>query len=388
MRVTFVAPFGLSKKGTVRARTLPLARALAGRGHQVTVLIPPWDAPEEGGRCWEDGGVRVVSVGVRGGLPWILARLWRELGRRQPQIVHIVKPRAYAGLVQWLLWQRRRWAGSAARIVLDVDDWEQAWEEVGGYPWLLARFLAWQEEWGLRHADAITAASRWLVERAQAYAPGTPILYLPNGVTGLEVGKERPEAALTGPQSPSVLWFTRFVEVAPEWMAAFWRALQRLHPGVRLLVAGQALQPDRESQFRRALARVTVQEGALDWVGSVSGEELPALYARSACAVFPAEDVPLNQAKCSVRLATTLLRGVPVVASAVGEQRHYGQAGAARLVPPEATPEAFAQTVAQLLETPEERRRLREQARLHLQARYDWERLGGELEAFYRRLAG
>ncbi len=44
-------------------------------------------------------------------------------------------------------------------------------------------FLDWQEEWGIRHADGITAASRWLVERAKAYAPETPILYLPNGVT-------------------------------------------------------------------------------------------------------------------------------------------------------------------------------------------------------------
>ena len=387
MRITFVAPFGLSSKGTVRARTLPLARMLAERGHPVTLLIPPWDAPAEGGRSWEENGLRVVSVSVQGGLPWILARLWRGLGRSQPDIVHIVKPRAYAGLVQWLLWQRRRWRGRGVRIVLDVDDWEQAWEEVAGYPWLLARFLAWQEEWGIRHADAVTAASHWLADRVRADAPGTPVLYLPNGVPGLQEGEPLPEGPAPEPGTATVLWFTRFVEVAPSWMAAFWQALQRLQPGVHLLVAGQALQPGRAERFREALAGVTVQEGALEWVGPVAPDALPSLYARSTCAVFPAADVPLNQAKCSVRLATTLLQGVPVVASGVGEQVHYGQAGAARLVPPEATPEEFAQAVAALLDAPGQRQQLRERARARLHARYGWERLAGELEAFYRQLA-
>ncbi len=388
MRITFVAPFGLSQKGTVRARTLPLGRVLAGRGHQVTLLIPPWDAPAEGGRAWEEGILRVVSVRVQGGLPWILARLWRELVQDQPEVVHIVKPRAYAGLIQWLLWQWRRWRGGDIRIVLDMDDWEQAWEEVAGYPWLLARFLAWQEEWGIRHADAVTAASHWLVDRLRVDAPGTPLLYLPNGVPGLRGSEQLPEGPGPEPESATVLWFTRFVEVTPGWMAAFWQALQNLYPGVRLLVAGQALQPGRAAEFREGLAGVTVQEGALEWMGPVTPDQLPALYTRSACAIFPAADVPLNQAKCSVRLATTLLQGVPVVASAVGEQVHYGQAGAARLVPPEATPGEFAQAVAALLADPGERRQLRERAQARLRARYDWERLGGELEAFYQRLGG
>ena len=74
-------------------------------------------------------------------------------------------------------------SGRTPAILLDIDDWEQAWGPINGYPATTARFLAWQEEWGIRHADGITAASRWLVERAKAYTPETPVLYLPNGVT-------------------------------------------------------------------------------------------------------------------------------------------------------------------------------------------------------------
>src|SRR5438105_4606679 len=43
MRIAFIAPFGLQPKGTVSARMLPLAHALAQRGHQVRIIIPPWD---------------------------------------------------------------------------------------------------------------------------------------------------------------------------------------------------------------------------------------------------------------------------------------------------------------------------------------------------------
>jgi hypothetical protein len=65
---------------------------------------------------------------------------------------------------------------------------------------------------------------------------------------------------------------------------------------------------------------------------------LPSLYPHIGCAIFPAQPTVLQQAKCSVRLATTLLSGVPVVASAVGEQAAYGAEGAANLVPAGALP--------------------------------------------------
>jgi len=40
-----IGPFGLRQKGTSRARLVPLAGALADRGHQIKVVLPPWDSP-------------------------------------------------------------------------------------------------------------------------------------------------------------------------------------------------------------------------------------------------------------------------------------------------------------------------------------------------------
>ncbi|MCX6044663.1 MAG: glycosyltransferase family 4 protein [Chloroflexi bacterium] len=376
LRIAFVAPFGLGQKTTVWARTLPLARILASQGHKVTILIPPWDTPQDAGRRWMDGGVELINVALGGGTPLIVARLLRLIDTLQPDIVHIIKPRAHAGLVQWWLWQRRRVHKNGPRILLDIDDWEQSWSEINQYGRPLARFLAWQEEWGIRHTDGITAASRWLVERAQQYAPHTPVLYLPNGVAWTNVPVVRVQPLSTPAQ---ILFFTRFVEVEPAWLAAFWTALQAQLPTARLLVAGEAFQPGREALYKQQLLSTKAPD-QVEWLGYV---DPLAVYARANCAIFPAMQLPLLQAKCSVRLATTLLHGLPVIASSVGEQAAYGANGAAWLIPADATPATFAQAVIDLLQQPAQQQKMIAQAHQHLGARYQWAVLGQQLAQFY-----
>lgn len=383
-QIVFVAPFGLGKKTTVWARTLPLARYLASQGQQVTILIPPWDTPVDAGKQWVEDGVQMVNVHLGGGILGTVARMVHWIDRAQPQIVHIVKPRAHAGLVQWWLWQKRRLQRRGPHLLLDVDDWEQAWNAINHYPRPVARFLAWQEEWGIRHADAVTAASGWLVDRVQQYTPHTPVLYLPNGI-------ERVPTTENGPQATSdeicVLFFSRFVEVEPAWLADFWHALHEQLPQARLLIAGQALQSGREAIYQTQMQKTNpVGAAQVEWLGYVQPADLPALYARSTCAIFPSAATPLLQAKCSVKLATTLLHRVPVIASAVGEQAAYGANGAAYLVAADATAAAFAHATAELVNQPLRQQQLINDAKQHLLSTYPWPRLGKDLVAFYQQV--
>lgn len=393
MNIVYVAPFGLGEKTTVWARTLPMAGQAVAAGHRATIVTPPWDTSADSNTRSVRDEVTLIQVDVRGGLPLIWQRMVREVGNLKPDIVHIVKPRAYAGLVQWRLCQSRRMRrGSGPVILLDVDDWEQAWASINHYPPHMARFLTWQEEWGIRHADGITAASRWLVDRAKSYAPQTPRLYLPNGVAladnATEPGTSSVSRYSAANDEQNVLFFTRFVEISPEWLTAFWQFLHSLLPNSRLLVAGNALQDGREDIFRRAIGRAGGDFAAsVSWLGHVNSTAIADLYDAADCAIFPAVEEPLQQAKCSVRLATTLLHGVPVVASAVGEQKAYGADGAALLVSAEATPQEFAQAVYAVAGNSEERQALAERARQHLLARYDWDRLGQKLVDFYGKFA-
>jgi glycosyltransferase involved in cell wall biosynthesis len=378
LRIVFVAPFGLKHKTTVWARTLPIARELAAVGHQVIILIPPWDSPEDAGKEEMRGEVRMVQLSLDGGVLGTVRRMVRAIDAYQPDIIHIVKPRAHAGLAQWWLWHRRR---KEAKIVLDVDDWEQAWNPINRYNWFVARFLTWQEEWGIRHADAVTAASRWLENKVSALAPQIPILYLPNGVNPLaQTSINAPAPSIT----PKVLFFTRLVEVSATWLGDFWQALLAQVPSAELIIAGTSLHPWLADPFHAVMDSLP----QVHWAGFVPPDELPHLYARATCAIFPALPVPLQQAKCSVRLATTMLYGVPVIASDVGEQSQYGADGAALLVPAAATPAQFAQAVAKVLCDPAQNAHTRSQATAQMLARYSWTTLTAPLPAFYESILG
>ena len=390
MNIVFVAPFGLGQKTTVWARTLPLAQELVRAGHRGTIVIPPWDTPDDAGVTATREGVDLINVSLTGGLLPTLRRMVRIIQEREPEIVHVVKPRAHAGLIQWWLWQRRRLTGRGPRLLLDIDDWEQAWASINHYTPPVARFLAWQEEWGIRHADGITTASRWLTDRAREYAPATPQCYVPNGVS--VVPNRVPHQAThsdhatldSGAVAYTILYYTRFVEISPQWLTDFWRAMRASEPDARLHVAGSALIAGRERAFQHHLAAADADaSAAVTWHGFVDGPTQEALYAAADCAIFPARTEPLQEAKCSVRLATTLLHGVPVVASAVGEQASYGGGGAAQLLPADATPAEFAADVLALLRNPAQAQAMTARARDHLHNQYAWDILGHKLVEFY-----
>ncbi|NJN84722.1 MAG: glycosyltransferase [Caldilineaceae bacterium] len=170
----------------------------------------------------------------------------------------------------------------------------------------------------------------------------------------------------------------------PHWLSDCWRALVALVPDVRLVVAGEAVQPEVEKAFVQAVAQNGgADASAIEWRGYVSRHELDKLYRSASCAIFPAEETALMQAKCSAKIASALLFGLPVVASAVGEQTNYGAEGAARLVAAGASPGRFAAAVAEVVGDPTLQRELSHIARQRLLSAYNWGRLGTELSAFY-----
>ena len=385
LRIVFVAPFGLRHKTTVWARTLPLASELNRLGNHASIVVPPWDSPEDAGISEMRDGVHIEQVRVDGGILATSARLVDHIRGIEPDIVHVIKPRAYAGIVQWLLWQSRRLGVRTPKIFLDVDDWERPWAAINGYPWHQARFLQWQEEWGIRHADGIIAASRWLHENTRVVAPHIPALFLPNGVDAHHGAPARSYAPRTPPR---ILFLSRFVETSPQWLGQFWRALQREVDHVTMFVAGRALYPGGEkAALDRLLAdHVKTLPANVAWLGFVKPNELPSLYDSVDLAVFPSDDTPLLRAKCSVRMANALQHGVPVVASAVGAQADYGDDGAASMLPPDCTPAEFAEETARVLGSMPVRQTYGERGQVRMRTQFAWSHFGRKLDEFYRRV--
>ena len=389
MRVVMIGPFGLRPRGTMRVRALPLAQALAARGHTVTLLLPPWHNPEDAGKVWDAEGVRVENVSLPAGVPgWFHWRLTAALVRRaralDPDVVHTFKPKAYAGLAHLAL--RRRFP-----VVVDTDDWEGpgGWNDLIPYPPLLKRFFAWQERWGLRRADAVTVASRAL--QTLAWATGGPperVFYLPNGV----VGRPSPPPQRESGARPTLLLYTRFFEYD---VARLWRIVAGVRarvPDVRLLVVGKGFFAEEDALLARARAagwRVAktqspVFDADLVYAGLVPPEEVPAYFAQAGVALYPFDDTLLNRTKCPVKLLDLLAAGIPVVADAVGQIVENVRHGETGLLAPPGDDAAFVEDVVTLLRDADLRRSMGARATRDVRARFAWAQLAEVAEAAYR----
>lgn len=394
MKIVMVGPFGLRPKGTVSVRALPLARALVRRGHSVSLLVPPWNYPQDSGRVFEDEGVLVRNVTLPAPRPLLnhleITRLLVQGARaEQPDVVHTFKPKSYAGLTAWAWWNGRRFWYPPARLVVDTDDWEGAggWNDLEPYSPLQRVFFAWQERWGLTHADAVTVASRAL--QTLVWSLGVPrrkVFYLPNGVTpaAFTVETERVAAirdryAIGG--RPVVLLYTRFFEFRLQRLVAVWQRVLAERPDAHLFIAGKGLFGE-ETRLRRLLAEAGLADTVVE-AGWVPPEDVPGHLALADVALFPMDDTLLNRTKCSVKLAELLAAGVPVVAEAVGQVvETIEQDVSGRLVPP-GRPEVFARAVLDLLANPEKRQAMGHAACERMERHFSWDRLATLAEAAY-----
>lgn len=408
MKILFIGPFGLRPKYTVSGRALPLAKALARRGHHVRLLIPPWDRPEDSGQRVVIDGVQIEHIQVPPPVPaikhgLIVWRLLRSALISGADIVHVFKPKGYSGIVALVLWCLK-WLGILhAGLIMDTDDWEGpgGWNERGRYNFLMQRVFAWQERWGLVHCDAVTAASHtlqslaWSVGACRAY-------YVPNGLLDLPV---LPPREMTSPVervsvSPSfplgdslvVLIYTRFVEIGPEHLGAIVAALLKRSADIFILVVGEGL-GDELKRFGSCLESSGGHgtsphegKGRVQMMGWVKTADLPGCWSIADLALFPCEDNLLTRAKSPLRLVEMMAAGLPIVAHRVGDVEHYLEHRTSGFLVPPGDDQEFVEAVAELALNPDLRRTLGEQARLRVQRKFNWDHLVEPVEELYEKI--
>ncbi|MBE9508754.1 MAG: glycosyltransferase family 4 protein, partial [Chloroflexi bacterium] len=352
MQIVMVGPFGLRPRTTMGVRALPMAKPLVVRRHSVTMLLPPWQNPEDAGRRWEEDGVAIENINLPPRIPGLFhlltaLRLARRTLALRPDVVHLFKPKAYSGLTHWLLARLPR--ARRPRLVVDTDDWEGpgGWNEIGGYTPAQQRFFAWQERWGLTYADAVTVASRTL--ESLVWAQGVPpqrVFYVPNGVGNRELDTriQHPASSI---EHPVILLYTRFFEFPVSRVIAVLRRVRETVPEARLLVVGKGLFGEEEQLLK--LSQEAKLADAIEYVGWVETEALPGYFARATLAIYPFDDTLVNRTKCAVKLRDLLAAGVPVVAEAVGQNREYIRHGETGWLVTPGDVTAFAGAVARLL---------------------------------------
>jgi glycosyltransferase involved in cell wall biosynthesis len=391
MRVAMVGPFGLHPNKTMASRALGLARPLGQRGHQVIVLMPPWQTPTEADKSWQVDGVQCRYVPLSGGTLGIARRLIQETLAWQPDVVHCFKPKAYSGLVAWWLWHFQR---QRLRLVVDTDDWEGwgGWNTLAPYsPWQ-KWFFAWQERWGLRHCHALTVASRAL--QTLAWAQGVPpeqVFYVPNGASiGRYVTTQLEEASETEPVKyfiataarPTLLLYSRLFEFDAGRLVQILVEVKRAVPDLQILMVGSGLYEEDTVQLRQKLLEAGLMEAVMD-VGWVEVDKLAGVLQTADVGLYLMDDTLLNRTKCPVKLADMLAVGVPVVAEAVGQVTEYVVNGYCGRVCPSGDVAGITADLIQLLQNAEERARLSAGALAHMRQNFTWEYLAQLAEAAY-----
>ncbi len=395
LRVAMIGPFGLAPKATVRERAVPLARALAARGHALSIVMPPWHTPDEAGHTWEEDGVRLEYVALGPRLPLVQhAAIARRLAARalawQPDVVHVFKPKAHSGLAGSILWALRRLAPSRPPVVVDEDDWEGpgGWNDLEPYPAAARALFARQERWGLRHADAVTVASRAL--ETLTWGLGVPpgrAHYLPNGAAAAARGDgDRVRRALGLTEARVILLETRFFEYDVARVVEALRLVRAEEPTARLLVVGEGLYAEDEARFYRLVDDAGLGEAVVR-AGWVAQDELPDYAAAGDLAIYPFDDTLINRCKCSVKLVGLLAAGVPLVAEAVGQNAVYIRDGHTGLLTPPGDATALADACLRLLRDSALAERLGQAAAREMATTGSWETLATGLEALYARLA-
>jgi glycosyltransferase involved in cell wall biosynthesis len=384
-----IGPFGLRQKGTSRARILPLAEALAERGNEIKVVLPPWDSPQDSGQEVDGDGVVISHVALPPPYPGVFhpllaRRLAAEALAFRPDVVHCFKPKAYAGMAAFLLWYAARLGVTRVRLVLDTDDWEGpgGWNEIGPYTRMQKRLFAFQERWGLSHCHALTVASHAL--ETIAWSRGVPrdrVFYLPNGWGAKD---PKPEVEASAPsQGKLALLFTRFVEFGVPWLVEMWKEVAARVPEARLLVIGKGFFEEENQLLELADSEGTSE--SVEYLGWLEGHDLRQHQQAAQVALFPYNDTLINRAKCSAKLVELMALGLPVVATDVGENSHYIEHGVSGWLVPADDNEAFVNAVALLLKDLQLRTRLGKGARQRILDEFKWSNLAERAEQAYLR---
>jgi glycosyltransferase involved in cell wall biosynthesis len=400
LRVVLIGPFSLYPKGTVSVRILSLAKMLKDFGHEVIVLLPPYDNPEHSGTHLEVKGIGIRNVTIPNTqLPikylFVAGDLVRKALDFRPDVLHIFKPKGYSGLAAMFLVFLKFLRITKAPVVVDTDDWEgyggfaDFFLEHGLYSRVVVGFFDFQEKWLLKHADVVTAASRTLESMAinlRRNPKRGAVIYVPNGPTSLGNGEKRHiieiKKSLGIGDKKVVLLYTRFFEYDLEEVVEILDRIVSRSKDLRLLVVGRGEFGENEK-----LLKLAEEKGLLNYVvnvGWVRPEMIPSYLEVGDVAIYPFKDTLLNRSKSPGKLVQLMSYGKAIVADGVGEIAEYIEHGKSGILIKPGNTAEFASWVLKLLENKDLRMTISLNAKERVRESLSWRKLSRKVETAYK----
>src|SRR5581483_2615582 len=323
--------------------------------------------------------------------PGMLISLVRALSQYKPDLVHIFKPKGFAGAAgSYLMLKGMR------NLAVDCDDWEGwgGWNDVKSYPWVLKEYIDRQERWMMHSAPLLTVASRELHKRCVGVrGSDASVHYVPNCMSAENLRIQ----AQVGECSESEL-----------------RQQFGLPGGLIVLYSGHFEPGDETMFFCRAAAPVAERHRAsIVFVGDgpelcqvkaffagrsnssvyflpqLPYEEFVRAVAVADVTAFPFPDDRVHQSKCSARVIDYMSMGKAVITSAVGQNSEYIVDGQSGILVPPMDDSGFSEGLDLLLRSPDLRANLGENAAKRIREDFCWS--GQPLQqclAAYQQLVG
>lgn len=370
------------------ARSAPLARQLARRGHQVTVVCiadnARWSFRES-----VEHGVRYLETPdllwgrLRSGWdPLSVVRRRLRLRDADYDLVHAFESRP-ATIHPVLALLRRR----PAPLVMDWVDW---WGRGGliaeqrprWYQLAFGGIETWYEEHFRTRADATTVISRALGDRAEALGvPRERIFLIPDGAEPdvfVPQDPQRHREAFGLPPDAFILGFSALdVTLDTELVLRALQHVLRTHPHALLIMTGH--QP---AGLEAMVARAGVG-GRFRHLGFLPYARLPDALACVDLFLLPFRDKVANRGRWPHKIGDYMSMGKATVTNPVGEMKLLMEREAIGVTAPE-EPTAFAAAITRLMDDPAERERLGRRARVVAETEMRWERVCDRAEACYR----
>ncbi len=349
LRLLFVSERFPPDAGGISASAGRIALALARSGHSVEVLVLSGEqAPGRADSCLADERLAVHRLGAFDDTALTLEeaeRLARLLDRR-----HRFEAAWGHGLgtAAFLATAFARRSGVPLLLAARGDDFDQHFYPPGDFARL---------EWCLRSADVVSAVSAELAGRIGAVT-GKAAEVLPNAVDA--------ETFRPGPRSRGlalrhglrdaepVLGFSGELRAAKgmtHLLDAF-RKVRAARPACKLLLLGDVRADDRQ-KLQRFLNETPGMASAVVRTGHLPEPAEVARHLRLCDVVL----LPSLREGMPNSLLEALACGVPVVATAVGGVPEVMAGGRGGVLLPRTHPHLLAQTVLEVLDWPEERRR-------------------------------
>lgn len=377
-----------------------ITKALAGRGHELTVVLParsdldlePVDgvrfcpfryAPTEGLSVFGYAEALRADVALKRqtylAAPLALfagaRRLLAESGRDRYDVLH----------AHWVVPNgAMAWPASRARgvpLVVSLHGSDVFLSEKKG-PFRSAAKLAFQ------HASAATACSDDLATRALALGARAKPVVIPYGVDA-DAFRAEPSTGQAlrrkhGIRGDAVVVFAVGRLVRKKGFEILLDALARLDPYVSLVIAGKG---DLASELEARAAALGIRE-RVELVGNVERGELPGYFAMADIVAVPSvRDAAGNVDGLPNVLLEAMASGSAIVASNVAGIPQAIRDGRDGVLVPEKDPEALAHAIEALVQSGSKRDELGASARARAIESFSWNLVGERFESVLRSVA-